>query len=304
MYFRSAIVSSLLVALVSSLILAFPIKTNAVILGFDDGGCISSLNSLNNAYQNLTGSPFLSSAIAPIVDVDLPTIVYQVEAGTNTAVSALFVLIAQLEGDLALYRQMTSNSADAADDNAVRQLTQQIWQKYGEALAKYEAFRSVIIGFTSFKNQCRDNLPFGAQEHMLSVINYWNPNLNGLYNLLMSIYPQLPNFLYFGIFDYPLPGITTTIDQFVREGKPILRYTNIIIVSVIAGIVGIALISIVVAGYLYVTAGGDSQKVTTAKSLIGAALLGIVLALGAFLILNTLGTQFASTLQEPVIPPP
>lgn len=117
---------------------------------------------------------------------------------------------------------------------------------------------------------------------------------------------RMPHFLFFDNFEYPLPGITGTIDRFIEDpvGNPVLRYINIVIVSVIAGIVAIALIMIVVAGYMYVTAGGNAQRVTTAKGLIGAALLGIVLVLGAFLILNTIGTQFASTLQEPTIPPP
>lgn len=121
---------------------------------------------------------------------------------------------------------------------------------------------------------------------------------------LADLRKKMPSFLDFGIFEYPLPGITGTIDRFVKNPNPIIRYMNIVITMVIAGIVAIGLISIVVAGYMYVTAGGNAQRVTAAKSLIGAALLGIILALGAFLILNTIGTQFASGLQEPTIPAP
>lgn len=60
-------------------------------------------------------------------------------------------------------------------------------------------------------------------------------------------------------------------------------------------IIAAAVIIVVVAGYMYMTAGGDGSKVETAKTMIKAALLGIILALGAILILRTISPQFTPT---------
>lgn len=149
---------------------------------------------------------------------------------------------------------------------------------------------------TALERQIRRQL-----DSMVRFPGPWWDKIDDYTRQLNDLRRRMPGFLIFGDFLYRLPGITGTIDEFVKNPNPILRYMNIVIIMVIAGIVAIALIMIVVAGYMYVTAGGNAQRVTTAKSLIGAALLGIVLVLGAFLILNTIGTQFASELQEPTI---
>lgn len=103
----------------------------------------------------------------------------------------------------------------------------------------------------------------------------------------------------FGDFSIPLPGLEKNIDKLVAGGTPVITYAQTVINLVIGLIVAIALISIVVAGYMYMTAGGSGDRVTAAKTIIGSAIVGLVLALTAFLLLNTIAPQFASELVEP-----
>jgi len=105
----------------------------------------------------------------------------------------------------------------------------------------------------------------------------------------------------FGDFSFPLPGITEkSIDKFVGStSTPTITYINSVIPIVIGLIVLVAAVMIVLGGYLYMTAGGSGQKVETAKTFIVSALGGIVLALTAWVILNTISPQFASELKDP-----
>ncbi len=111
----------------------------------------------------------------------------------------------------------------------------------------------------------------------------------------------------FGCFEVPLPGITDkSIDNFVKKdgGIGLVGYVSFIAKIITGVIIATALIIVVAAGYVYMTAGGDGGKVELAKSMIKAALLGIILALGAYLILNTISPQFASKIKEPVFGSP
>lgn len=113
----------------------------------------------------------------------------------------------------------------------------------------------------------------------------------------------------FGRLESPLNAIMKengqgkSICEFINGsgGKPLIYYISIVIDFVTAMIVAMGLIAIVVAGYFYMTAGGSSDRISTAKSLLASALLGIVLALAAFLILNTISPQFASEVKEPCL---
>jgi len=52
-----------------------------------------------------------------------------------------------------------------------------------------------------------------------------------------------------------------------------------------------AMVSIVIGGYIYMTAGGNADRVRVAKYWAGSAILGIVLVLLAWLILYTISTN-------------
>src|SRR5262245_50688042 len=105
----------------------------------------------------------------------------------------------------------------------------------------------------------------------------------------------------FGNFEVPLPGLQGTIDDIACHG--FLSYLAIVINYVTAIIVIIAVICIVIGGFSYMTAGGADDGVKRAKTLISSSVVGIILALSAFLIMNTISPQFASQLKEPTINP-
>lgn len=68
-----------------------------------------------------------------------------------------------------------------------------------------------------------------------------------------------------------------------REAMAIIL--SLIINILTAGVIMIAMVSIVIGGYIYMTAGGSADRVGTAKKWIMASILGIILALSAWLIL-------------------
>ncbi len=70
-------------------------------------------------------------------------------------------------------------------------------------------------------------------------------------------------------------------------------------------IIVIGVIVIIIAGYIYMTARGDASQVQKAKTMILSALAGIVLAVAAVVILETINTQLGTAAEEPTlsIPP-
>lgn len=63
------------------------------------------------------------------------------------------------------------------------------------------------------------------------------------------------------------------------------------IIRWILGILGtVFFINIVIQGYIYMTAGGDSGKTATATGAIGNAVVGLLIIMGAFLITNFVTT--------------
>jgi hypothetical protein len=105
----------------------------------------------------------------------------------------------------------------------------------------------------------------------------------------------------FGDFTFSLPGLPNSIDELVQGGRPIISYMNAIMSLMLGFIIALALISVAVGGYIYMTAGGG-DRLNLAKNIIVTALTGLVLALTAYLLLNTLGPQFTNV-EEPAAPP-
>ena len=108
----------------------------------------------------------------------------------------------------------------------------------------------------------------------------------------------------FGDFEVGLPGDSrftkgSSIFAVANSDTPILDLINLLVNIISVVLVFIGVITIVVAGYLYMTAGGDASQVGTAKSLLVAALLGITLSLAAVLILNTISPQFGEEAVDP-----
>lgn len=100
----------------------------------------------------------------------------------------------------------------------------------------------------------------------------------------------------FGKLEVPFGGLGETVCQ------PILTYVGALVKLILGFIIVIATITVVVAGYFYMTAGGNATQVAFAKTLLIAAISGVILAATAYVILNTVSPQFASELREPSIP--
>lgn len=115
-------------------------------------------------------------------------------------------------------------------------------------------------------------------------------------------YPEYPS-KGFGCAESGLPGIVSNLDKAAESNQGLVNFIDRVLLITTGVVIGFGLIAFVVGGYLYMTAGGNAQRIGTAKTIIGAALLGIVLAITAQLILNTLSPQFASQVIEPLFRP-
>lgn len=63
----------------------------------------------------------------------------------------------------------------------------------------------------------------------------------------------------------------------------------------------LALAMIVLAGYLYMSAGGDAQRVTKAKDLFANAFIGLIILFSAVLILRTINPDLVSLPEDPAV---
>lgn len=90
-----------------------------------------------------------------------------------------------------------------------------------------------------------------------------------------------------------------------EEGDPNLMKTVMQILNVIVGVVGvIAVAVIIIGGILYVTSTGEAAKTTRARNTILYGIVGLVIALLAFAIVNfILNSVFNPTTESVVINP-
>ena len=80
---------------------------------------------------------------------------------------------------------------------------------------------------------------------------------------------------------YPIPKSTEAIGEYVRA---IYKYA--------IGIVGIlAAVVLMLGGIIWLTAGGNTERISNAKSWIGASLTGLILALCSYMILATINPR-------------
>ncbi len=89
----------------------------------------------------------------------------------------------------------------------------------------------------------------------------------------------------FGTINAP-PGVEN-IGGGTIQGIPILL--NIILRTLIVGAAVYALFNFILAGYSYISAGGDPKKVADAGSKITQSVIGLTLAAGSFVIAAILG---------------
>ena len=75
-------------------------------------------------------------------------------------------------------------------------------------------------------------------------------------------------------------------------GSPQLEVIIGNIINIVLGFMGIILLCIILwAGFLWMTAGGDSKKTETATALIKNAIIGLIIIVAAFAISNFVMTQ-------------
>lgn len=115
----------------------------------------------------------------------------------------------------------------------------------------------------------------------------------------------------FGNFEVGLPGGSNfrkgqSIDQFIQgaSNAPIKTLVNYLVTFAIGILVIIGVITIVIGGYLYMTAAGNASQVGSAKEMITSALIGIFIAFVSVVILNTINPYLGSKAVEPTIPSP
>lgn len=67
------------------------------------------------------------------------------------------------------------------------------------------------------------------------------------------------------------------------------------VLDFLLSIVGlVAIIALVIAGILYLTANGDTKRISVAKKAFGFAIIGIVIALGSLIVVSQIGEFFAT----------
>lgn len=85
-----------------------------------------------------------------------------------------------------------------------------------------------------------------------------------------------------------LPFLVSAQQQVIFAGTTFCSYMRNVF-NFATGIVGtLTVVMIIVGGVLYATAGGNSERVSRAKDVIVASIVGMVLVLGSYLLFNTL----------------
>jgi hypothetical protein len=87
--------------------------------------------------------------------------------------------------------------------------------------------------------------------------------------------------------------VNTAYAGSISDATPIATILQNVL-NFLLSIVGVlAIISLVVAGVLYLTAAGNTKQVDVAKKAVQFSIIGIVVAMGALVIVSQLGSFFA-----------
>lgn len=94
-----------------------------------------------------------------------------------------------------------------------------------------------------------------------------------------------------GVLANPACGVSGGND--VCQTGPDLQVVAKNVLNILFMLIGsLSVIVIIVGGIMYITSGGDQGKVTTAKSAITGAVIGVVIAIMAYAIVNYVLSQF------------
>jgi len=114
--------------------------------------------------------------------------------------------------------------------------------------------------------------------------------LIGLSGFALTASGQTPPSCDFGNLEMPIGSFRGSVCDAAKGG--LAGYVGTIATIITAIIIISGLIIVIIGGYVYMTAGGNAQQVSTAKGLIVGALGGIALALLSYLILKSISPQF------------
>jgi hypothetical protein len=93
-----------------------------------------------------------------------------------------------------------------------------------------------------------------------------------------------------------LVGVGETDSDCNGDAVPDLLHSIVNIISLLVG--AIAIIMIIVSGFKYITSGGDSAKVSSAKNTLIYAMIGLAVAVLAQLIVNVVFTQSKNVIKN------
>jgi hypothetical protein len=100
----------------------------------------------------------------------------------------------------------------------------------------------------------------------------------------------------------PDNGGLDTLQGNVKLGSDINIIDTIArIINFVLGFLGIiALVIILIAGFQWMTAAGNEEKITTAKKMLGAAVIGLVIILASFAIANFVVANLSKNLNATI----
>lgn len=87
--------------------------------------------------------------------------------------------------------------------------------------------------------------------------------------------------------------VNTAYAGSISDATPITTILHNVMQFLLSIVGVLAIISLVVAGVLYLTAAGNTKQVDVAKKAVQFSIIGIVVALGALVIVSQLGSFFA-----------
>jgi len=89
---------------------------------------------------------------------------------------------------------------------------------------------------------------------------------------------------------------SNTPETLIESGDDLILLIDTIGNWIFAILLGIAAIMLILAGFFWITAGGDPTKVTTASAMLKNALIGVAIALGAKGLVMVIGSLLGANI--------
>lgn len=125
-----------------------------------------------------------------------------------------------------------------------------------------------------------------------------NKKLRSIFIMISIAVFILPLFLYaLPVFAAPNLGMGYARNLNLANADP--RQAAVDLIKLLMTFLGIiAVVIMLYGGFIWMTAAGNEDRVSTAKKLIGAAIIGLIIILAAFLIVNFVVTNVSDALNQ------